>query len=45
MQELLEKTILVITVPEYLKYKNPLTINVRAVVAVLITLVRKNIAV
>lgn len=45
MQELLEKIILVTTMPDHFKYKNPPTINVRAVAAVLTTLVRENVAV
>lgn len=31
--------------PDYFKYKNPLTLNIKVVAAVLTTLVRKNIAV
>lgn len=42
MQELLEKIILVTTMPNYFKYKTTLIINVRAVAAVLSTLVMKN---
>ena len=40
-----KKVTLVTTMPDYFMYKNPLTINVKAVAAVLTALVGKNIAV